>query len=150
MTEKRYQDDGTHLFQFMETISIRCPKCGGYATVKCEGFPNSTQILSAKLVCLNCAFTEEQAVGFFVYGVGPFDPFFRYPLWCVCNFRGHVLWAYNRDHLRLMKQVVRAELRESQPNVSHGLANRLPKWMLDKKNRKGVLKAIEELERRYD
>jgi hypothetical protein len=197
MDKLRFKDEGTYLVQFMETISVACPKCKNHALVISTGYPNRDRQPS-RIVCEHCSYNEERSETSWkgpVYGRinqkclncrrviekrlnGPrylpqtqlecpycgtkmtapitwypsnqenaHDPFFGLPLWFVEPVKGHELWAYNREHLAFIKRVVTAELREQAQNQNSALSNRLPKWMLAKKNRTEILKAIDRLEK---
>lgn len=145
MTKQRFKDEGTYLFQFMEVISVVCPKCQSHALVVCKGYPGRNQ-QPARVVCENCGYNKEHSDT--TWKGKAHDPFFGLPLWFVGTVRDHELWAYNREHLAFIKRVVSAELREQTPNQNSALSNRLPKWMLDRKNRAAVLKVVERLEKR--
>lgn len=77
------------------------------------------------------------------------DPYFRQPLWLTISCCGQLLWAYNPEHLALLKQLVGARLRERNglPPANKSLGSRLPRWMTAAGNRQKVLKAIGELEK---
>ena len=142
MRGERFQDTGTYLDQFMDSIDVHCPQCQRHAVVSAEGFPGWQQ--SVRLVCTHCGYNRQETVNGWRIAEAV-DSFFGLPLWFVGSVRSHTLWAYNRRHLAFLQQVVGAELREKEPNRNTLLANRLPKWMLAKKNRAPVLKAIEKL-----
>jgi hypothetical protein len=59
------------------------------------------------------------------------------------------LWAYNLQHLDLIRRFVAADLRERAPWYDHGrkmtLVARLPAWMKSAKNRDEVLRAVDRL-----
>lgn len=141
MSQERFNDTGTYLAQFMTTILVVCPVCEECARVSRPG------IQPAKLTCLHCAHstTDPDPNRWTIYTDGR-DPFFAHPLWLTATVRGHTLWAYNHKHLQFIKQLVQAKLREHAPNQNKTLSNRLPKWLLDKKNRNHILRAINKLE----
>jgi len=126
-------------------IKQRCPECRWLVEARLNGprFVPQTQ-----LNCPKCG--AEMTIPITWYPEFPgqaYDPFFGLPLWFVGTVKGHELWAYNREHLTFLKNVVSAELREKAPNQNRTLSNRLPKWMLNRKNRDDVLKLIEKLEK---
>jgi hypothetical protein len=59
------------------------------------------------------------------------------------------LWAYNLQHLDLIRRFVAADLRERAPWYDHGqkmtLVARLPAWMKSAKNRDELLRAVDRL-----
>jgi hypothetical protein len=77
---------------------------------------------------------------------GPADPYFGTPLWLATDCRGHVLWAYNAEHLDLLEAYVSARLRErgSIPG-SMSLVERLPAWIKDGRHRSEVLSGLRRL-----
>ncbi len=58
---------------------------------------------------------------------------------------GNKLWALNTEHLDFLEEYVESKLRERIPNINKSLASRLPNWIKDKKNRKGILTAIKKM-----
>jgi hypothetical protein len=68
-----------------------------------------------------------------------------YQLWLRVNCCGHVLWAYNKQHLDFLEGYVTASLRERQPNINQSLASRLPYWIKSTKNREQLIKGIQKL-----
>jgi hypothetical protein len=80
-------------------------------------------------------------------------------LWLKCPCRGHVLWAFNAEHLAWLEAYVSANHRERKHEnldckpedfcrSNSSLASRLPKWMTSAKNREDVLNSIKKLKRR--
>ncbi|AKZ60381.1 hypothetical protein SAM23877_7340 [Streptomyces ambofaciens ATCC 23877] len=74
------------------------------------------------------------------------DPYFDARLWLQTETRHGWVWAYNLEHLDLIKRCVQAALRAGIPWHDHGrrmtLVARLPAWMQQAKNRDEVLRAI--------
>lgn len=72
-------------------------------------------------------------------------------LWFSTNFRGHILWALDRDHLDYLARFV-ASTNRARDFPSHAgsrqLADKLPSWMVSAKNRPGVLDALARLRER--
>ena len=77
------------------------------------------------------------------------------PLWLKANFRGHIFWAVNGDHLNHLERVIQAELRErpviQQAKVrerfrtNQNMPFNLPAWILSAKNRPDLLRLIQRL-----
>lgn len=79
-----------------------------------------------------------------------FDDYFGMPLLLTANFKGHLFWAYNDEHLAELKAFIEAELRERHHLIgrSNGsMISRLPLWIKSAKNRDELLKLIEKLEK---
>ena len=77
------------------------------------------------------------------------DPYFHEPLWLQKNTRHGRLWAYNPEHLDLLRQYVQATLREHppwyEPWRKMGLFGRLPGWIKQAKNRDEVLRGLDHM-----
>lgn len=73
----------------------------------------------------------------------------RPALWLRAETRHGELWAYNLEHLDLIRRFVAADLRERAPWYDTGrkmtLVARLPAWIKSAKNRTEVLHAIDRL-----
>ncbi|GAA3661214.1 hypothetical protein GCM10022224_025850 [Nonomuraea antimicrobica] len=79
---------------------------------------------------------------------GPFDPYFRRPVWLQASCCGQVLWAYDVRHLVLLEAYVAARLRERgnvAPFAPMSLVERLPTWVKVAKNRDEILRTIRRL-----
>jgi hypothetical protein len=104
-----------------------------------------------RLVCRACGLTRHAADGFRRFrGRGEaVDPYFGLPLWLQAETRHGWLWAYNPEHLDLIRRFVQAPLRERDPWHVTGrkmtLIARLPMWIKSAKNRSEVLRAIERI-----
>ena len=145
----RFLDPLIQLWQLTDTVLVRCPACGGCALVlrdfdTAERVPEISGALSGRrrLRCRACGFCKDEFFSEFLFG-GPVDPFFRLPLWLQTDCRGHVLWAYNVEHLNLLESYVAARLRERRavPGSLSMLARR-PAWVKSAKNRDEVLRVI--------
>jgi hypothetical protein len=79
---------------------------------------------------------------------GPFDWYFRLPVWLQTPCCGETLWAYNAEHLAFLRSFVTAQLRERTSTAStRSSASRLPHWMIIAKNRDEATRGLERLER---
>lgn len=150
-------------------ILVKCPICGGKATVHTSSFSTTRQInKEIKVVCTHCGFSKvandttskvsfqlknNTISGTFYMMGGPIDPFFQIPVWLQTNVSSNLLWAYNQEHLSFLKIFVSAQMRErnnEKPYSNKSLGSRLPKWMTAAKNREDVLKKISQLEKLCD
>ncbi|MFG1943163.1 hypothetical protein [Nonomuraea sp. NPDC048826] len=103
--------------------------------------------LRRRLSCGGCGYLKDETVGSVVVGA-PVDPFFRRPLWLRARCRGHVLWAYDAQHLDLLEAYVAAKLRERggvAPGAPASLVERLPTWLKSAKNRAEISRTIRRL-----
>ncbi len=121
----------------MGQMFVICPHCGGRADVMEKGD-------EVRLSCLKCGHLQMKQTGTKYIG-GAFDVHFGLPLYLQISCCGHVLWAYNREHLDYMKRYIEAMIRTSK-GTNRSLESRLPEWMKRKQNRDEVLRAIERLE----
>ncbi|WP_199716623.1 hypothetical protein [Micromonospora musae] len=77
---------------------------------------------------------------------GSEDPFFRRPLWLQTRCVGHILWAYNEEHVNELSAYVGAQLRErGGARPTRAMFARMPSWMKKSDNRSEILAALEML-----
>jgi len=112
---------------FMGQMFVICPRCGG-----------------RRLSCLKCGHLQSNQTGTKYIG-GAFDVHFGLPLYLQTSCCGHVLWAYNREHLDYLKRYIEATIRTSE-GANRSIESRLPEWMKRKQNRDEVSRAIAKLE----
>ncbi|MFF8848208.1 hypothetical protein ACF08N_37010 [Streptomyces sp. NPDC015127] len=152
----RFRDPRHTNYRFVDTVLVRCPKCAEVAHVVpgvCLASDASRPSVSAprRLICRNCGLTRESGdgPGFFTGNGQACDPYFQVPLWLQLETRHGWLWAYNLEHLELIRQFVQAPLRERAPWHDRGrkmtLIARLPAWIKRAKNRAEVLRAVERI-----
>ncbi|MGB4775795.1 MAG: hypothetical protein WBP45_11525, partial [Daejeonella sp.] len=79
-----------------------------------------------------------------------YDPVFKLPLWLQAEIKGHLFWAYNRQHLNEIKNYVGSKLRERliKDYKYTTMVEKLPNFIKDAKNREAIIKLIEKLERK--
>ncbi|KFG76882.1 hypothetical protein FM21_12600 [Streptomyces mutabilis] len=150
----RFRDPRSTKFDFLSSVLVRCPGCEKVAHVgtapDSPGVHDRGLFASRRLVCRNCGVAKESSRG----GVAlhrdrhapATDPYFDVRLRLQTETRHGWVWAYNLEHLELIKRFVQAPLRESIPRHDHGrrmtVVARLPSWMQQAKNRDEVLRAI--------
>lgn len=164
MTTLRFKNAyQTLTYDFIKDVLVECPKCEQKAIVKASkysfGEHNDEDV---RLICTSCGYNKmliEKPTsilyvsnrkiirGRHLYIGGSIDPFFHLPLWLTAEVNGHLLWAYNLDHLDFLEKHISARLRERDTNEKRNksLGSRLPKWMTSKKNRELLLRAIKRL-----
>lgn len=153
----RFQDqrERKYGYAFLDEVLVRCPRCGGCATVTPgPGIPadenaagSKSRPLHRRLRCTGCGFFKDLPVGSAVVG-SPIDPYFQRPVWLQASCCGNVLWAYNVRHLDLLEAYVQARLRERgevAPGAPMSLVERLPTWLKSAKNRTEILRTIKRL-----
>ncbi|MFG2379134.1 hypothetical protein ACGFY9_47810 [Streptomyces sp. NPDC048504] len=150
-TPVRFHDPRATRADFTSSILVRCPRCERIAHLErrpCTP-PSADRGTHphARLVCRSCGLCRN--------GSRPFR-FSRHPgaasyptLWLRTDTRHGELWAYNLQHLDLIRRFVAADLRERAPWYDIGqkmtLVARLPAWMKSAKNRDEVLRAVDRL-----
>ncbi len=154
------------LYNFMHEVLVVCPSCSGQALVKSNADPlRELDETVTRVVCINCGYgkrlidtrpallmktSRKPVYGRMLRIGGSGDPYFWLPLWLKADCLRQTLWAFNYEHLKLIKEHVGADLRQrSLTNIRNkSIGSRLPKWMTAANNRKAVLKAIEILEKK--
>ena len=154
----RFRDPLLRLPCFSGEILVRCPRCDARASIRPEPRPETCShphpFTPRRLTCPSCGLADRWTMPRSADGRhgeqpefgGPDDPYFGIPLWLATDCRGHVLWAYNAEHLDLLERYVSARLRErgSIPG-SMSLVERLPAWIKDSSHRRDVLSGIRRL-----
>jgi hypothetical protein len=154
----RFRDPLLRLPSFSGEILVRCPRCDARAAIRPEVRPEAENRAQPwgprRLTCPSCGLADRWTMPRSAddrYGIppefgGPDDPYFGIPLWLATVCGGHVLWAYNVEHLDLLESYVSARLRErgSVPG-SMSLVERLPAWIKDGRHRRQVLSGIRRL-----
>ena len=131
------------LDEFTRLIYVICPSCQQQALV--EASPTAAGV---RLTCSHCGFNRVASAS--QGSPKPLtDPYFGLPLWLTAPCGTNYVWAYNYEHLRFLREHIAAQLRERNglARRNQSLGSRLPKWMLAKKHRAMVLKAMAHLEK---
>lgn len=154
----RHYDRGGWLARFAGRMLVVCPRCGGLALVIPRPDLSEPRYFSEllfqprRLACGGCGAVAEwkpEVHGAGLVGAvlgGSEDPFFQRPLWLQTRCAGHILWAYNEEHIDALSAYVGARLRErggARPTMS--MFARLPAWMKRSDNRSEVLASLETL-----
>ncbi|WP_405952084.1 hypothetical protein OG588_43575 [Streptomyces prunicolor] len=147
----RFRDPRSTEYDFLDSMLVRCPRCERIAhferrpctppSTDCGTHPHS------RLVCRSCGLCRD---GSRAYRSSRYPNDCSYPpLWLRTDTRHGELWAYNLQHLDLIRRFVAADLRERAPWYDHGqkmtLVARLPAWIKSAKNRDEVLRAVDRL-----
>jgi hypothetical protein len=155
-------DSGQILEDFAERMYVCCPTCHQCACVMRipadekellpgGGSPRFHRTFSArKFSCLHCGSTRLWQGNVQRRG-GPYDWYFRFPLWLQTPCCGEILWAFNEEHVRFLEHYVTAKQRikfHEEGWVRNGtLASRLPIWIKRAKNRDEIIKGIMRLQK---
>jgi hypothetical protein len=118
-----------------EPVWVSCSRCSQLAYMT-PTWPERT----GECRCPGCGAIYSLALGW-----GCATRYLKLPLWFRANFRGHVFWAVNADHLDLLERVTRAKLRErpmiqlakvsERFKTNQNMPFNLPGWILSAKNR---------------
>ncbi|MGW6755569.1 hypothetical protein [Streptomyces sp. NPDC055006] len=156
LSPSRFRDARHTKYHFIDHALVRCPKCAGIAHVApavpaADGSVPSV-FARRRLVCRACGLSRDAAGGEFRLFRGrgeATDPYFGLPLWLQAETRHGWVWAYNPEHLELLRHFVRAPLRERAPWDAQvkkmTVVARLPTWIKSAKNRGEVLRAIDRI-----
>lgn len=158
MPPERFFDNRHMLVDFEDDMLVQCPQCNKTAHVTPPPEPAGRpyrQFLAHRLTCGHCglARTEPSRGYYFMVGAGSTatDPYFALPLYLRAETRHGWLWAYNFEHLALIRRYVQASLREHAPwddgGIRHTVVERLPKWIKSAKRRTEILRQIDRLHR---
>ena len=121
----------------MITYTIVCPKCCAKANGYTKGHKAKGTYREAtfeptvnKIDCPGCGFSKENNES------KPLE----YELWYKTNFRSHVLWARNEEHLTLLIDWLSGNMNKPE---SDSYLETLPNWMITNKNKvAGKLKKL--------
>ncbi|MEU5595851.1 hypothetical protein [Streptomyces sp. NPDC020298] len=136
-TPVRFYDTGLTACRFRSAMLVRCPRCARIAHAETRA--DLAEGARDRLVCRSCGLSR---TSWLVGGQWP-------ALWLRTTTRHGEIWAYNLEHLDLLRRFVAASLRERAPWYEHGrkmtYVARLPAWIKDAKNRTEVMRAIDRL-----
>lgn len=127
----------THVYQWFslpQTITVRCPGCGGAAILRAPEAHQPTPI-RGRLTCESCHLVREDFAGSW-----PEAAFFR------CSVKGHELWAWSMEHAIAIRDYVQSEARDPKMHPGfHAALLHLPKHFLTAKNRRATVDALNKL-----
>ncbi|MDX3854165.1 hypothetical protein [Streptomyces sp. AK02-01A] len=150
----RFRDPRSTAYDFIDSIFVKCPNCANVAHVvpapQVSDGERPTLFTLRRLVCRSCGLSRKSSGGHVAFARGTnhpaIDPYFGVALWLQLETRHGWLWAYNLEHLDLIRRFVRATLRERAPWYDTGqkmtLVARLPLWIKQARNRDEVLRTI--------
>lgn len=154
MHPERFFDDRRKLVDFEDDILVQCPRCGKSAHVtpvpENSGLPDR-ELFAHRLVCGHCGLARTKpCLGYYLSAGASStatDPYFKLPLRLRAEIRHGWLWAYNFEHLSLIRCYVQASLREHAPwddgGIRHTAVARLPKWIKSAKHRAEIVREID-------
>ncbi|MER5894493.1 hypothetical protein [Streptomyces sp. NPDC001876] len=150
----RFRDPRSSEYDFISSIMVRCPSCAKAARVVLA--PDDSNLggrmlfRPRRLVCRDCGLSRVWSGRPVTLSRGTAepatDPYFGVSLWLQVETRHGWLWAYDLEHLDLIRRFVQASLRERAPWYDTGqkmtLVARLPAWIKRARNRDEVLRAV--------
>lgn len=134
------------------SLNVYCPDCGIRNELRKTGLIIKPKEMVA-MECVNCKAIYSYKASITSYyqrlkrndGLKT-DPFLGYPLWLQTESCGKLFWAYNHEHLELIRTYVTAFLRERQPNsYLMTMEAKLPTFIKTAKNRERILASIEKM-----
>ena len=130
---------------YQGTINQACGFCGSRISFTSE--PSKERCESAKVKCETCSREKEYKLKVSRYrGDKPTDPFFGLELWLQTNIKSNVLWLYNLDHLKSLREYVEAKLRDDDGRHKYSMISNLPQWVTSAKNRALIVRKLNRLE----
>jgi hypothetical protein len=159
-TSPRLRERENQLERYMRHPLIRCPRCGARAKGSeiVEGRPPTFRsgervVPLQRVTCASCGYSfperaeqprqasnaessdQRQASTSYVY----------VPLWLQTPCLGHVLWAYNQEHLDFIERSVNSISRGRQRQSVALDDDRLPRWMREPNEPDEVLRGVARL-----
>lgn len=146
----RFIDHGDCLCAYSDPILIECPRCGHSGSLALPAAWASSRKWNEQrtFACLHCAYAFSWKPKATIHSLNDWNK--RLPLLLQTKCCGHVLWAFNGDHLRYVETYVSAGLRERIDSKNNSLASRLPQWIKSAKNRGTILSAVKRLRKRFE
>ncbi len=95
-----------------------------------------TKLGASRITCGACGFCREISA----------EEGNSYELWYTTEFRGHRLWAFNREHLAFLIAWFSGAIKKADLGAGgRGMVETLPKWMILAKHRDDLLKAFHQM-----
>lgn len=120
--------------------SIKCPRCFGKASALMEalGLKGTyrevlTRLGATKLICKACGMGKEISI----------ENAYNYELWYVTSFKGHRLWANNKQHVLFL--ISWLEGKADLTIADKAMIAAFPKWLVLGKNKKEILHCLYQL-----
>ena len=133
-------------------VSVKCREC--HAPIR-HSAPWNGQWKKLGTICGECGDKCEYEAQITRHPVSNgliTDRIFGLPLWLQRSFRDEILWAYNYEHLDMIRQYVSAKLRErgitplNKISKNRSMLARLPQFIKKAGNREALLRCISEME----
>ena len=152
MTPERFRDTGDYYEAYVGETLLVCPKCGGCARSFRSDPGNQSWSSPRRVTCGACGLVKEWSAQRLTPSgqrARMRDQYFGLELWIQARGPEGILWANNYRQLSVIECLVRATLRERRQGPSgwsnSSFVSRLPRWIKEAKNRKVILRRIEQL-----
>ena len=127
--------------------SNRCGKCGSNLGFSDQVFKKCPEQLVIRCeLCKHEQSYSTKCYKTFAYDKQATDPHLGLTLWLQAQVGDDTFWAYNYEHLQVLKDYVAAKLREELVVTKYSMTQKLPEFIMVAKNRERILKVIERLE----
>ena len=150
-TNCHYRQDRPHKYYDLE-IKYYCCNCAERVDTVIEHVSVKKELINIK--CPACSFSQKYKPRYIERASTSIDlntahdPIYKLPLWLSGEFRNNIFWAYNYEHLSHIKGHVGASLRTKIDRGYTTMLEKLPAWITSKKNRDGILKLIDRIEKK--
>ncbi|MBL8186752.1 MAG: hypothetical protein JNK38_02020 [Acidobacteria bacterium] len=142
------------LTDYLREVFCQCPRCGKRARIQASArvampwLPTDVTFLCTHCVLRHGWPLPQWQSDFINFHPGEGrEPYFGYPLWAIGNIGSNSLAILNTEHASDLIAYVSASDRPRPKNTKWAMVNRLPKWVLLRKNRDRVLALIKELKK---
>lgn len=130
-------------------VGRSCGFCGSQINYTTE--PTKTPYESVAIKCQSCHREKDYSLKWYRYKEEkPTDPYFGLELCLQTDIKGKIIWFYNIDHLKYLKDYIASKLREDDGRHKYSLITNLPQWIKLAKNRNLILKKIDRLENEFN
>lgn len=152
----QFRDPRATKYDFLDVIEVQCPRCRCAAQVLPAPVASVTMqrpfFQPRRMACRSCGAIRQHSGKTLAFSAARgqvVDPYFGLPLWIQVHTRHGLLWAYNLEHLTLIRSYVEATLRERaswyDTRLKMTLVARLPVWIKRGKNRQELIRIIDRL-----
>ena len=136
--------------RYIVEVKSYCSSCEKY--FKFYDNTITTKFKQIKIACPHCNKVDKYEANYkenSSYQIkGGVEFYFNLEFWLRKDFRGNLFWAYNYKHLEYLKDYIYAKVRERNDRCYTTMVEILPKFIKSKKNRDGLIKIIDKLEKK--
>ncbi len=131
--------------QYRGHLNIACGFCGSPLIHTRK--PTKNRVAQIAVRCEVCKKEKEYALHWYKYKQNSaIDPYFGLDLWLRISIKENVLWVYNVEHLKYLRDYVSSSLRDDNSRHKYAMIANLPKWVKSAKNRDLIVKKLGLLE----